>query len=682
MAVAKWSGVLSTTEPRNDVGIIKVRQGNVNSELVEFQIIQNNKPYDLTGLTVYFCASFGLNLVEKPAVVVNNTGGRIQYTFDDDSMQAVGRQKGYFSIKQEESKIDSTQDFEFQVDSSLMSRSIDGKSYIYKLSNLLKLLDDFIKNGQSNFNVWFESVKEILYGIDPGGNILRELIEARKTSDGSIFANLKSRLDKNEDDTTAQFAQTEDIIIRLKDDIGVNISDFPRIHPEITDAGRFNRAIATLENVNYPDIGWGSGSTNYLIVPQGDYKLTTTILIPAHFVMIGVGMPSVEQLTSGIAHFSTDLSKTFALNNIYISGMSFFKGSHAFVFQNHNEDNSQIVISRCQFHKTTDYAIYTWADTGDNHQSTQIKIELSKFMNCNGVLYNVCDIAVIDFSWFYIDKSTFSPNRPVFVNKNEQRRMTIENSVGVPTMGTGAERVAKVRWVDNWGHFRAYNTRFGGEDNGIPILYQYAGNSVESNTPNFNTSIIMRDSHLSSGEPPYQGDVSVEDSGVIRLVGNKIPPIISLEGNSYIIGVPYISVPSTFNVSSYLNGFLEHFEFFDISIKTNAVINTDVGAVELNKWPKAMDRIVNKAENRFEGLMTKSFTAQGTGTGTGIMYLDFEFLIVEKIAISSISFYGDPNKPTNVVLNKVNDQLYYVTFNQTGFNSGTTKVGTIELILT
>lgn len=208
MAEAKWSGVLSTTEPRNDVGIIKVRQGNVNSEVAEFQIVQNNKPYNLTGLTVYFCASFGLNLVEKPAVIVNAAGGRIQYTFDDDSMQSLGRQKGYFSIKKEESKIDSTQDFEYQVESSLMTRSIDGKSYIYKLSALIKILDDFVKNGQKNFNTWFESVKEILYGVDPGGNILRELIEARKNSSGNIFASLKERLDKNEDETNRQLAQT------------------------------------------------------------------------------------------------------------------------------------------------------------------------------------------------------------------------------------------------------------------------------------------------------------------------------------------------------------------------------------------------------------------------------------------------------------------------------------------
>jgi len=242
MAVAKWFGVLSTTESRNDVGIIKVRQGNLNSEIAEFQIIQNNKPYDLTGLTVYFCASFGLNLVEKSAVVINNTGGKIQYTFDDDSMQSVGRQKGYFSIKKEDSKIDSTQDFEFQVESSLMTRSIDGQSYIYKLSVLIKLLEDYAANGQENFDVWFESVKEILYGVDPGGNILRELIEARTTETGQTFDTLKARLNSFD----AQLAQKANVS-------PVNIESYIQYNTEIGYwDGALLQALFENKNVKFP----------------------------------------------------------------------------------------------------------------------------------------------------------------------------------------------------------------------------------------------------------------------------------------------------------------------------------------------------------------------------------------------------------------------------------------------
>ena len=479
----------------------------------------------------------------------------------------------------------------------------------------------------------------------------------------------------------ARLDRDKAVVDVLKKDIGVSLSDYPRVHPETTDDGRFNRAIAALESVNHPTVGWGSGTTNFLVVPRGDYVITTTILIPAHFVMIGVGMPTIEQLTSGISSFSTDISKSFALNNIYINGISFFRGKHALAFVGHNEDNSQIVISRCQFHKTTDYAIYTWADTGDNHQSTQILIEQSKFMNCNGSFYNVCDVAVVDFCWIYIDKETLMPDRAVFVNQNEQRRLTIKNSVGVPTMGEGAERVPKVRWVDNWGHFRAYDTRFGGEENGIPILYQYAGNDPMANTPNFNTSVIIRDSHISSGEPFYDGQINVSDSGVVRLMGNKIPPIIKIEGNSYIVGVPYISAPVEFNLSTYMASFVDRYNYFDIDIKSNATINTQVASLGMYRWPQAMDKIVNKGVSR-AGIIKKSFIAQGTGAGTAIMYLDFDFKVIEKLVVSGISFYGDPAKPTNVLATKINDQLFSVTFNLPSFTASTVRIGTIEIMLT
>lgn len=52
--MAKWNVVLSTTEPYNYVGMIQVRQGNKNSEVMEATITENGIPYDLTGCKVYF----------------------------------------------------------------------------------------------------------------------------------------------------------------------------------------------------------------------------------------------------------------------------------------------------------------------------------------------------------------------------------------------------------------------------------------------------------------------------------------------------------------------------------------------------------------------------------------------------------------------------------------------------
>lgn len=142
MVEAKWTGVLSTTEPRNDIGVLNVRQGNVNSEILEFQIVQNNKPYDLTGTKVYFCTNFGLSAVEKSAVIKDAINGIIIFTFNDESMQEVGRQLAYFQITKENVLIDSTQDFEYRIQASILSRLMEGGSYIERFSNILKTLGE------------------------------------------------------------------------------------------------------------------------------------------------------------------------------------------------------------------------------------------------------------------------------------------------------------------------------------------------------------------------------------------------------------------------------------------------------------------------------------------------------------------------------------------------------------
>lgn len=52
--MSKWNVVLSTTEQYNYVGMIQVRQGNKNTEVMEATIVENGLPYDLSECKVYF----------------------------------------------------------------------------------------------------------------------------------------------------------------------------------------------------------------------------------------------------------------------------------------------------------------------------------------------------------------------------------------------------------------------------------------------------------------------------------------------------------------------------------------------------------------------------------------------------------------------------------------------------
>lgn len=44
---------LSTTEPNNEVGVIKIRQEDINSQVFDIEVEANGEPVDFTGLTPF-----------------------------------------------------------------------------------------------------------------------------------------------------------------------------------------------------------------------------------------------------------------------------------------------------------------------------------------------------------------------------------------------------------------------------------------------------------------------------------------------------------------------------------------------------------------------------------------------------------------------------------------------------
>lgn len=193
--MAKWKGNLSTTEPYNYIGILKVRYGNVNHETCQFTFVENGQPVNLLGFEVYFQAILDGYPVEEKAKIIDAKNGIIEFTFTNHSMQSLGKQTAYFQFRRGEQVIGTTQDFNYFVINAVGNTDMDTGAYWQTLQDLLDDMANFINQNQGDFTQWFESVKEILYGIDPGGKILKELIDARKSSfDGTVFNSLKERL--------------------------------------------------------------------------------------------------------------------------------------------------------------------------------------------------------------------------------------------------------------------------------------------------------------------------------------------------------------------------------------------------------------------------------------------------------------------------------------------------------
>ena len=177
----KWNVTLSTTEPDNYVGIINVRQGNVNSEVMEAQIVQNGLPLDLTDCTATFQAFLGgEHVVERSCKIIDYKKGIVQYTFDEYTMQSLHRQRANIAFYKGEEEIATTQDFTYFVIHAVSKTPGEMGSYWQTAEDLLNDMKDYLNAGKGDFEDWFDSVKDILESIDPGGKLLSEVLDLKK----------------------------------------------------------------------------------------------------------------------------------------------------------------------------------------------------------------------------------------------------------------------------------------------------------------------------------------------------------------------------------------------------------------------------------------------------------------------------------------------------------------------
>jgi len=226
--MAKWNVTLSTTEPYNYVGMINVRQGNRNTEVMEAAIVENGQPYDLTGCKVYFESIVGEKFpVQLGAKIVDAKNGKIQYTFDQYSMQSLHRQTADFMIMKGTDVIGTTQDFSYFVVIAVSKTEGEMGSYWQSVEDLIADMATFINENQGDFTdwmnarkkefekwreyqqttfeawrngqetdylTWFESIKDILRSVDPGGVMLSELMDARVDINGVRHESITKRL--------------------------------------------------------------------------------------------------------------------------------------------------------------------------------------------------------------------------------------------------------------------------------------------------------------------------------------------------------------------------------------------------------------------------------------------------------------------------------------------------------
>ena len=324
----------------------------------------------------------------------------------------------------------------------------------------------------------------------------------------------------------------------------VDLSKFPRLNAELDDTNRFYRAIASSKfySVDSPS-GYACFTMTKLVIPAGVYLISDQINLPTYFTSVtGVGKPIIKQSNNSKIILNHPDVWSFDVSNIKFVG-----GKHHVYLANDNRDASVFNIKNCEHHSSSDYPIYTIGTSLDsNHLSAKLSIGDCKFIKTNGVLHNVCDCATISGGWLYIDKSNFTADRAVIKNLRGMVQMT-DGVMCVPKLGTGVDRLSRVRWVDNHGRFYADGARFGGEDHGIPIVYQQT--KEVGITDSMGASIVIKNSQTYAGLRSNYGD----DGASVVYFDTDVPQQIVLGSNYYQLSCPYITCNPSINLDAFFD---------------------------------------------------------------------------------------------------------------------------------
>lgn len=190
---------LSTTEPNNDVGLIKVRQADDETQIFDVTVTESGAIKPFVGLTPFFCLMAreitGQGVSEERVGTFYEHDGRLCYTLSANAFQMLGRNEAYFSFRTETKdgrwiEQFSTRTFLYTVEKSIYTQPFKDSNYLVTFKELYRMITRIIEEGQLDWDSFIDRNREILESVDPGGKILEELIDARND-----FESLGERLD-------------------------------------------------------------------------------------------------------------------------------------------------------------------------------------------------------------------------------------------------------------------------------------------------------------------------------------------------------------------------------------------------------------------------------------------------------------------------------------------------------
>ncbi|WP_348619226.1 BppU family phage baseplate upper protein [Lactococcus lactis] len=177
--MSDYSVTLSTTEPNNYVGLIKLRQGDVASQSIQATITANGQLFKFDRLSVFFNAVLpNGNVIRDKVTGVDYVNSKINYIVADSFLQEVAQVTAWFSFENDEKIIDSTKNFQYSVIGG-WKECIPQGNYIYELSEIQREIEQII--GNKDFSKLLLKIDSIKTEYNYINQVKADKIELEKT---------------------------------------------------------------------------------------------------------------------------------------------------------------------------------------------------------------------------------------------------------------------------------------------------------------------------------------------------------------------------------------------------------------------------------------------------------------------------------------------------------------------
>jgi hypothetical protein len=322
-----------------------------------------------------------------------------------------------------------------------------------------------------------------------------------------------------------------------------------------------------------------SGTTPRCIVESADLRLSDSLALPAYVKLFGEEVLVTQ--TGGVTKdIFTGVAYLWDIEGFNLAG-----GRHGFSFHNDNINSAMVEIRNCDIQLMDGAAFNTFATGTDglgnpwSHLSCEFNVHKVRILACKQAIINACDNMTVSNSWIGADKGNINPSTAQIINKgisatdpNCLTRIHLKDCMLIPNVGQlGVDRVAGVRWADNYGSFVATRTRFGGENGGMRIVDQLGAPNTQF--PWNSQEVAFYECFL------FAGPDGAADSCVMG-IQNQIPNRFVMRDCTGPLSSPVIANLSSLNIPAYMAAFeaasgKKAYEYFKVLIDD---VNHDLNA--------------------------------------------------------------------------------------------------------